>query len=958
MGKNIVYGRKGEVTYRRAEMVAANKEGGPNLKLRLETLKVVILHPSLCIPLIRPTEISTKTPLSIFILADQGFYDSFRKDADRNGDEAGPRIKDLINYFLKIESWDAQRGQNKNLRQGGNPLFSDNAAANRNIACTYLGHLGADGWKIWDKHRHPFACIRSSARDHYLRKGIIYGFQIDIIGGLSLSAALYDASWVIRDAEKKCLEREFLEVQDVETTEFLQKKGQFLKPYKFGEGQSFLDFNAIDDRPVQSHHPICLTDKPQLNLGHLTDVHVSSRQHIFQKSGAQMLQQADAAISPKLGSMVNASAHTLKELMDRLGGELNVDLLVFTGDLIDYTRNYDPAARPISKTGEIWEAMLVDHYNDPKKYPEGIDNIIMYSLFLYWYDTYKKPILLVSGNHEAYTLPYGISPRVKPLKAIGDNVKNKGTDKAVDQLVDESIKDRNKEWADREKAGYKTNTTRANEGIPADHNLTIAEAILLYGPDYNRVTMTGGGKGSYKNFKLANLEWFYTVFTPFSDFVLTYKTQSFIGLGWGDDEKFTGLGIDGHVESPFYGGFLPRAPESLNGRQKTLVDKALARKPGCAVLLSHFTLANYGSNKPLGEIGEINCNDFLGQWSDADHGTFEQNRSELYGHLAEGRIHLSLSGHSHRSGLYQPESFKSSVGRKTMTVKARASQPPQQNGSVRSYQAINSGQAKIIVSASGGPIPKQNYTGELFNWGMERPSGTLVRFNGSDAQVSLVEAKTPQAKPRFAVAWDYADIFGKEKTRTGVFRKFESDASETSFMIELNPELKLPDIDLIAGIDLYHYTEVPPKKLPLTVSYLGQYRYKGVLGHSEKNYIEERLLKNKKPLFLCLRFKPILGSQKGFQQYDFASPWNMQIEWIKRAQIVQEEYEEQMKFHASLDETGMAAAYQYKQMVERMKQARGVVIRRHSKNGEVPDHMKLSERDPEYAFDWKKYKKK
>lgn len=962
MGYNKLYGRKGEVTFSRADINATQQEGGRGIEVKLEGAKIIILHPSLCTPTVHPTEISPESPLSIFILTDIGFYNVFLNDPERRRQEAGPRIKELINYFLKIEPWEAILDHNKDLRQGVEPLFADNVTANCNIECTYLGHLGAGGWKIWDKNQHLFAGIRASARDHYLQKEIIHGFQVDIIGGLSLDKGLYNASWVIYDPNRESLERDFLEVQDRETTAFLQQTGRFVYPYTLVKGQKDLDFSSFDERPIQSHHPIYLSDEPQLNLGHLTDVHVSSRQHAFQKSGAQMLQNVAETTSPKLGQQVNASFHTLKDLMDQFGNEHSIDMLVFTGDLIDYTRNYDPAARSISKTGEIWEEMLVDHYKDPQKYPVGIDNLIIYSLFMYWYDVYQKPILLVSGNHEAYTLPYGISPRVKRMKAAVDNAKNIFIDKSVNQLIDESVEERTKEWADRKETEGKTNTTRADEGIPADHNLTISEAILLYGPDYNRVTMTGSGKGAYKNFKPINLDWFYTVFTPFSDFVLNYKNQCFIGLGWGDDEKFTGPGHDGHVESPFYGGHLPRAPESISVWQKSLVKKALKRKPSCAVLLSHFTLANYGSKKPLEETGEINCNDLLGQWSDADHGTFEQNRSELYQHINDDLIQLTLSGHSHRSGLYQPESFKESLGRKTMTVRARAPQPPQKDDSVRPYQGVNPAKAKLIVSASGGPIPKQNYAGELFNWGLERPSGTLVQFNGIDAQFSLIESKIAQAKPRFAVAWDYADIFGTEKHGNGVFTRFDSGADGMSFTIEINPALRLPEVNIIDGIELYHYTGTAPEKLLMKVSYVGKYLYKSVFDKVEgfddpdalKDYLEDKLVNTEDPLFLCLRFNKNLSNQPGFKQYDFASPWNLQVELIKKAQVIRQEFERVIEIasvYGQGDSPTYSTAYLYKEMERQMKQARGDVIRRHPKHGEVPDfEWRVINFNGEFAF--------
>lgn len=275
------------------------------------------------------------------------------------------------------------------------------------------------------------------------------------------------------------------------------------------------------------------------------------------------------------------------------------------------------------------------------------------------------------------------------------------------------------------------------------------------------------------------------------------------------------------------------------------------------------------------------------------------------------------------------------------------------------YQSVAADRPTIIVSASGGPIPQQNYKGELFSWGLERPSGTLVRFSGASAQISLVEAKNPQARPRFAVAWDYADIIGKEKHGCGVFRTFESDASGMNFTIHLNQDLKLPDMDLIDRIDLFHYTSVPPKKLPLTVRYLGQHRYKAFsddsISERDKKIFFYSLRNSKKPLFFSLRFKPTFEIYPAFQQYDFTSAWNIRVEVVDKATVIQEEYQERARHQLEIARSMLGASKPHLEMAERMKAARGVVIRRHSRHGEVPDHMELSEMYGEYVFDWGKY---
>lgn len=574
----------------------------------------------------------------------------------------------------------------------------------------------------------------------------------------------------------------------------------------------------------------------------------------------------------------------------------------------------------------------------------------MYSLFLYWYDTYKKPILLVSGNHEAYTLPYGIAPRVEKTKTFIENAKNAVVNKTVPEIITESAAARAQEWNRRKENGNGSNGTRANEGIPADHNLTITEAILIYGPDYNRVTMSGGAKGPYKNFKPVNFDWFHTVFTPLNDYFLLFKEQCFIGLGWGMDEKFAASGLDGHVDDVFWGGFLPRATESLDDNQKTLLQRALRAKAPCTVLFSHFTVANYAGSKALGTDGEISYSGIRAKWGDADHGSFEGNRAEIYTPLTDAQIDLTLSGHSHRSGLYQPNGIRESPGRQSLTLKSRLPQAPSPGKSLRPYQSVESRKAKIVVSASGGPIPKQNYRGELFSWGLERPSGTLVRFNGSEARVTLVESKNDQAQPRFAVAWDYADIIGNEKHGCGVFRTFESDASGMNFTIQINPDLRLPDVDLIASIDLFHYASVPPKRVPMTVRYVGGGRYKAAVSGLD-NYFEERLLKAPDPIFLSMVFEKNLGTHTGFQQYDFSSPWNIQIEVVQKATAIKEEYSKLIQQQAIYDHIGTLSSMLIKEMAEKMKSAKGMVVRRHSIYGEVPRmEWRIQKFNNEFAF--------
>ena len=208
-------------------------------------------------------------------------------------------------------------------------------------------------------------------------------------------------------------------------------------------------------------------------------MHISSRQQVFAKSHARLIDIVEGGdesqASEKIGQLVNVSFAVLKDLMNQMGRE--TDLLVFTGDLIDYNRNYNPhnSRKPLDqlkKSADIWQALDLKNLKDKQQYTLGIDNLTLYALFKWYYKTHKKPIMLISGNHEAYTVPYGISPRIK-LKRSMNSTYNPLGKMTVDDVIEKSIKQAEADQKEKEEKGPDIYDSRANEGIPADHNLTI-----------------------------------------------------------------------------------------------------------------------------------------------------------------------------------------------------------------------------------------------------------------------------------------------------------------------------------------------------------------------------------------------------------------------------------------------------------------------------------------------------
>jgi len=558
----------------------------------------------------------------------------------------------------------------------------------------------------------------------------------------------------------------------------------------------------------------------------------------------------------------------------------------------------------------------------------------MYELFKSYYKDHGKPILLVSGNHEAYTLPYGISPRVKRSRAI-KNVLFSGKWVPVldadgniiydeegfavtkfekyteNEVIEKSIGEAEADLQEsKDEDDPNIYSDRANDGIPADHNLTISEAILMYGPDFARIVMAAASDSAgERNFKPENLAWFYHIFTPLSSYISNYGEQCFIGLGWGEDEKFIGK-KQGEWS---IGSFLPRATESISDPQLALLTTALEEEKACNVLCSHFTYANYNTPQAFSEEGEINSNDLFGALGKHDYGTFESNRNEVYKNITENKIKYTLSGHSHRSGLYQVKDSDTSwvPGRDTMSITAQATKE-------NKFNPVDG--CRMMVAACGGPIAVQNHNNELFNWGLDYPSGNYIKFSGTtESEVGIKTPSIKQAQPRMSVALDYADIFLRDKDHGGLIKEFSSDEDDGEFTLRINPEAKMSGVDIFGEASFVIYRKNNPLEATGKITNKIKDDKNGDLYIFKPDSSIRSLLKksNKDNPVSYLKIKlnnP--DSNTSFNHYNYESHWMYPIHIIKRSDIEEDYDEDEIEY---LDVEG------------------GYAIERHSVFGEIPD---------------------
>jgi 3',5'-cyclic AMP phosphodiesterase CpdA len=888
--------------------------------LKPEEVYGLILYPSLCTPAV----IAPGEPLTVFYLVNEAQIKNINAGVmRRNAPEGSHPVSELFAYNmwaqLHVSRWRHRRKHNptsyfkihhrthfwmyeKRIPAIANMAFSEPEAISANPSFPLalvdaqglvMGQIKPDAVKMYYEHGYRYL-IRVTHQNHALDKPGLYNLaflSLEKADKMSSDPGLMSPFQDDHDnLVKKTLKNYRTNIQH-----------KYHIP-KTGE----LPFTVDKNDPIQAYHPVYVVDKPRLGVGHLTDVHINSRQHGFRKCDLQVIPGAPEELSPRIGSLVNVSYDALKDLMDQMGSSDKVDLLFITGDLVDFSLNWDLSDQLDKVEGhqDIWDCMRLGQFFEDKGKEEGgkesegkfksntinpqnnlelththgIDMNIAYSLFIYYYDTYQKPIFITSGNHDAYEAPFGISPR----------------------LFFEKIK--------------------ANEGIPMDHNLTFYEAILLFGKEYGAVL----NAVMPSNFQPEYANWLFQVLTPLCDFSFTYKEQTFTGLEWGDAEEIADSML-------FGGGTLPRASEGLSHQQLQVLKHAMLRheringsKKGKNYLFTHTTIINFETKIPFlceqgkPKIGRFNIQEDSPKSPNLNvynHGSFYGNQHAIYrDFILNGKVTHAFAGHSHRSGVYDCFSHTVSTIERSMgggetdvfDIKVQGYPIDQKlipNTCVdakQSYQAfMSSNRARLIVTGSGGPIPCQNMQGEMNAMGLAPPCGTVLHYDKAGKEfLSALYAKTPQAKPRFAVALDAMEINGGEPVFSDfqgkIDRNFGDDKIHYNADCFLITSKKLPPPEWIKKISFCVVVSPEENESKEQKNNMGSYKklknkdffkiftilFSQSLEDKRKVFLKfcdsfhAFINSSSKELFhcfLCVEFKSIEDSM--YAHYDFSTPY-------------------------------------------------------------------------------------
>ncbi len=139
--------------------------------------------------------------------------------------------------------------------------------------------------------------------------------------------------------------------------------------------------NQLDGTPLRLHHPFLVPRERPLGVGHMTDTHIDCRWELL-----------DLRAKGKIVGFNNYNTRFVESLK-ALNDDDRVDIIIITGDLIDYNRGHNG--------GQSNDLFTDYEYNR--------NWVLFHDLLL---KNYRKPVFTVLGNHDYRLNPYSPMPRI------------------------------------------------------------------------------------------------------------------------------------------------------------------------------------------------------------------------------------------------------------------------------------------------------------------------------------------------------------------------------------------------------------------------------------------------------------------------------------------------------------------------------------------------------------------
>jgi 3',5'-cyclic AMP phosphodiesterase CpdA len=534
----------------------------------------------------------------------------------------------------------------------------------------------------------------------------LYEIRVSKAGSAKLGTGLYNIYWInsdpshtekdISDEMKLLIEKHGAPTRD-RPSDFFGKRvppslkdevrAYLLKEYEYEYGAMHAPYKKPTDPAHRTEvlHPLFVRDAAAtIKIGHLTDLHVHVRADLY---------EVNIKRSKIKGVDYNNWNTSSRDLYDRAKG--SCDILLLTGDLIDYGRGHfgrtplSDKLRPfLSKNRELGQEHYVktpsyefeDHLGDDALYHQDRNWFLFYE-FLASEQAYKKPVYTILGNHDWRVNPY---PPFAPGSPSPSNFIHNYEQffKGANRL--DMTEKEHKEWSETLKevirdahgAGYEK---RFSYYYDATGNWELIKEQSFW--DSVKAFFELVGQTTTLNKErlptettIDSVSWYLFLINPFLDFAFHLPGgHSVLMLDWAEEEdvlfppeikpvekrtiEIEGFSFDlsdqwqGYLPwqaGDFtYGG--PKARASLTELQKTLVQEFLTR-PGTAKMVGIHA-------PPIGPPTVITDDQLAAherRQEETNYGTIQRHRDWFINEVQkkESHVRLIFAGHIHRNGLF------------------------------------------------------------------------------------------------------------------------------------------------------------------------------------------------------------------------------------------------------------------------------------------------------------------
>ena len=288
-------------------------------------------------------------------------------------------------------------------------------------------------------------------------------------------------------------------------------------PYK-----SFI-ITKIGDKPIIPYHPIYVPpEKDYLNIAHISDTHVSRRWDAMgywaKKRDEEARRIKDSSFKSKCfpdggktpWSDFNNPNRNFEEALKKANENSEVDIIIISGDLIDYNLGYCGDVKDKEKYFNHGIESYYYNYNWP----------LFYEILL---KNYEKPVFTILGNHDYRLAPYGV---------VTEGEMPIGGQNYADDL---GIKVKKKDNRNDELNCLKTAT-----GFIYPKKMIKHVGFCAFGctpkleePHFGIIDDL---KTDYKH-----VEWYNLVINPALDYKFSYKNMHFLFFDWRENEEYLGI---------------------------------------------------------------------------------------------------------------------------------------------------------------------------------------------------------------------------------------------------------------------------------------------------------------------------------------------------------------------------------------------------------------------------------